>query len=363
MIRRIYVDNLGCLVNLELQLDRMQLLLGPNGSGKSTVLEALRRTQTLLGGARLRDAFPPARLTRWQASPVQRIEIEFSVSGSALTYELAVEHDEDRRLARITHESLCAGDTKLFGFDHGNVHLYRDDGSVGPTYPFDWSRSALGLVAPRNDNRLLTGFLQAMSALHVVAPVPALMSEISSGPLPSLGSHMEDLSAWYQHASQDQGVAMRVAESIRAVLSGFSHFRFSQSGDKWRLDAEFEGTAGATSYRFSELSDGERMLAALYMLALATPRDGVVLVDEPASYVGLPEISPWMDLVTDRCDDGEIQVVVISHHPVWIDRKAATRGLWMDRDAGGPTRVARLDAPRPGLSLSSLVERGWLAGT
>jgi len=48
MIRRIYVDNLGCLVNLELQLDRMQLLLGPNGSGKSTVLEALRRTQTLL---------------------------------------------------------------------------------------------------------------------------------------------------------------------------------------------------------------------------------------------------------------------------------------------------------------------------
>ena len=85
----------------------MNLLLGENGTGKTTVFEVLYRLQQFLAGnAKVFNVFPSTELTRWQSSPTQRFELDLSVEGKQYAYSLAIEHDEDRRKARIKKESL-----------------------------------------------------------------------------------------------------------------------------------------------------------------------------------------------------------------------------------------------------------------
>ncbi len=375
MIQRLRVDNFGCLVNFELRLERMQLLLGPNGSGKSTVFDILRRLQRLLGGeplvgddaTYLDGALPANTLTVWQRLPIQTFEALVSLGDVQIGYELVVEHDTERGRARIKREALESGTTSLFTFENGEVQLHRDDGSPGPTYNFDWSRSALSMVAARPDNVLLTRFRRFMSDLTIVSPCPALMDDMSLGPSGGAGPHpgvrMERFATWYHRLSQDQGLAIRVAETLREVLPGFSHFRFAESGDRWRLMAEMDAPV-PHSFRFRQLSDGEMMLAALYVLVLSAPRGGVICIDEPANNIAPPELGPWLDMVRDRCDDGDLQALIISHHPLMVDREAAACGLWLDRPSNGPTRLSRLsDASESPMPLSSLVERGWILGS
>jgi predicted ATPase len=38
LLKRIYIDNYKCCVNLELAVDQMNLLLGPNGTGKKKTI-------------------------------------------------------------------------------------------------------------------------------------------------------------------------------------------------------------------------------------------------------------------------------------------------------------------------------------
>src|SRR5262245_30915153 len=115
MLKRIYADNFRCLVNFELRFDRVNLLLGENGTGKTTVFEVLYRLQQFLAGnAKVLNVFPSTELTRWQSSPSQRFELNLSVEDREYTYCLTIEHDEDRRKARIKKETLLFDGKSLF---------------------------------------------------------------------------------------------------------------------------------------------------------------------------------------------------------------------------------------------------------
>ena len=98
MLKRLYADNYSCLVNFELNLDRVNLLLGDNGTGKSSVFEVLHRLQQFLGGnAKVLAVFPSGELTRWQTNSTQRFELDLQVGEANYAYSLLIEHDEDRR--------------------------------------------------------------------------------------------------------------------------------------------------------------------------------------------------------------------------------------------------------------------------
>ena len=58
MVKRLHVDNFRCLINFEVKLDELNLFLGANGSGKTSVLDALRRLQSLIArDARVDEVF------------------------------------------------------------------------------------------------------------------------------------------------------------------------------------------------------------------------------------------------------------------------------------------------------------------
>jgi len=390
MVKRIYVDNFRCLVNFELKFERVNLLLGGNGSGKTTVFDVLYRLQQFLAGnAKVLAVFPSKELTRWQTTldtdyptevyvassgtnqprwqtnAVQRFELDLGLGKDDYKYALVIEHDEDRRRARIKSETLTLEGKPLFDFQEGTAKLYHDDFKPGPQYPFDWTQSGVGVLQPRPDNKKLTRFRKEIEKIIVASPHPMLMSSESRAEESSLSRHMENFVSWYRFLSQEhQGGMLGLFQELKKVITGFTAFSLKEAGEARVLKVLLDPPGGSGRplvYDFSEISDGQRVLVALYALLFGLKDERISLfLDEPDNFVALREIQPWLTALTDSCGDGVEQAVLISHHPEIIDHLALSHGRWFDRDSNGPSRVT--DKPKAqvdGLTPSGSIARGW----
>lgn len=366
MLTRLYIDNFRCLVNFELRLGAMNLLLGANGSGKTSVFDVMCRLQDfILDDSRIYDVFPAADLTRWQTGGQQRFELELAIENERYAYQLLVEHDQNRRKMRVQEERLSLNGQILFSCTEGMAQLYRDDHSQGPQYPFDWTLSALGTLHERPDNQKLTRFKRELARVIVVRPMPALMERDSRREQERLTSRMENFVSWYRHLVQEHtGAMVALLGELRRVIPGFDSLNLKESGEDSRaLKAHFVHPSGGRPlvFDFGELSDGQKMLIALYTLTLGLKDEGVSLfLDEPDNFLALREIQPWLSNVADAIGDSVSQAVFISHHPELIDYLGNAHGQWFERDRQGPVRVSH--APRTavaGLTLAETVARGW----
>ena len=375
MLKRIYVDNYKCLVNFELSVGSINLFLGPNGAGKSAVFGAVQKLVDFVGGrGKVAEVFDFRDRTRWQSSLTQTFELEVERKAGVYRYELAVEHGEKGDKARVQHERLWFNGKPLLKFEinaagESEVRLYRDNHSAGPIYPFDWTQSALASIFQRHDNTLLTWFKQHLQRIIILQIIPCLMNAESSQEESRPSIHLENYASWYRSISQDQGLIYQLTNELREILPGFDNFRFEMLGEqnrllKVRLLSEDEQTP--TEYRFSELSDGQRTLIALYTL-LATSRVAgedtyTLCLDEPENFIALPKIQPWLVTLYDLCNRDELQAFLISHHPELINYLLASPvGYWFERGCNQPTRVRPIRADdSSGLPISELIARGWL---
>ena len=364
MLQRLYVDNYKCLVNFDLRLERLTLLLGVNGVGKTAVLDvvaALRRI--LIDGVQVthEDVFPTSSLTRWQARDVQVFEYGVLLDEVVFEYRLEVEHERSSRRARICLERLPGEGEPLFECRLGQVQLYRDDGSAGPTFTVDWSESNLGRVAPGEDNRRLTRFVDFVRGILVCGLRPERFATESLREAEVLKRHGGNFADWHRHHVLEQPEStVRLKRTLREVLTGFRDIRLERVGVEARaLMLRFADSGEDYPMRFDELSDGQRALVVLYgLLYLRVGQDGVLFVDEPDNYVALAEIQPWLMEMSDLMLP---QVVLCSHHPELIDYLGGERGLLLVREESGAVTVRRPDTAslEGGLKLSEAVARGW----
>jgi predicted ATPase len=367
MLKRLYVDNYKCLVNFEVKLGDLTLLLGPNGVGKSSVLDVVFALRQLLSGvAKLTDPgiLPSSTLTRWQKLGLQVIELDVEIRGALLTYRLEIEHEAATRRARIRLEKLGTGNTSLFEFSQGEVHLYRDDGSPGPVFRTDWSESALARVAPVKDNKRLTTFLEFMRKMLICGLYPASFVAESASEDALLNRDGSNFAAWYRHVFQErQDLVPAYHDVLKQVLPGFSGISLPSVGQDTRaVVVSFGEGKDRYSLRLDELSDGQRALIAIYALIHITSGQGYTLfLDEPDNYVALSEIQPWLIALNDACGETVPQAVICSHHPELIDYLGAEHGQLLCREVTGPVvvRSIKADAAENGLKLSEVVARGW----
>ncbi len=366
MLKRLYADNFRCLVNFELKFDRVNLLLGENGTGKTTVFEVLYRLQQFLAGnAKVLTVFPSGDLTCWQTNVTQRFELDLEAGGNAFNYSVVIEHDEDRRRAKIKSETLLLGGKKLFDFQEGTAQLYRDDFTPGPEYPFDWTQSGVGVLNERPDNKMLTRFRREVEKLIIVEFQPALMASESREEAPILSRNMENFVSWYRFLSQEyQGAMLAIFPELKRVLPGFNACNLKEAGEAKVMKVLFDrpnGSGRPIPYNFHELSHGQRLLIALYSLLFGLKDEGVSLfLDEPDNFVALREIQPWLMALSDFVGEGIEQAVLISHHPDVINYLASSSGRWFERESNVPARVR--DKPKAvveGLTMAETVARGW----
>jgi len=371
MLKRIYIDNYKCLVNFELRLQKLTLLVGQNGTGKTAVLDAVYALHRLLEGTpRVTDAdiFPTSSLTRWQARDTQVFEAEVELDDDVFVYRLEVEHDRHENRARIGLESLTGNGGRLFDFRMGEVQLYRDNHTEGPTFGGDWRQSALARVTPRSDNTRLTRFMGFMGRLLVCGPNPPVFAREASTEDGMLNRDGSNFVGWYRHLMQErQDLIPGHTEVMQHVLNGLRAFRLEKVGIETRaLNGVFGDGAQPTEFRFHEMSDGQRALTLLYALTHLTAHQGhAILIDEPVNHVALREIQPWLMTIADACGDTCPQAVLCSHHPEVVDYLGAERAMLFWRDGLGPTRLEPLAKGldkliREGsVKLSQLMARGW----
>lgn len=367
MISRIYVDNYKCLVNFELRLDPLSLLVGKNGVGKSAILDVLFALRHLLDGtAKISDAgmFRGSSVTRWQSGSTQVFEVDVDLDGDAFNYRLEIEHDENLRRARISHEGLTLAGLPLFAFNKGEVQLYRDDHGPGPVYTANWSESALARVAPRSDNTKLTRFMGFVQRIIVCGLYPRGFSPESTEESPRLSRSGDNFASWYRHAMQEhQDLMLDYVQALREVIDDFDSLRLERVGVEARaLMVRFRGQTEKYELRLDELSDGQRALLAIYALVHLTSGQGYTLfLDEPDNYVALPELQPWLMALSDACGDTLPQAVICSHHPELIDYLGPESGLLLQREVSGVTKVRALAELDIGdaLTLSEVIARGW----
>ena len=363
MLKKIYIHNFRCFENFELELDKLNLFLGANGVGKSSIFNVIHKIQSLINGVeKVSSLFSPNDLTIWQKSNVQTFGIEIEGNEGLYEYKLMIEHDKTKQRAKIVHERLLFNGNPLLKFDLGEAQFYHDDNSAGSVYPFDWNQSAVATLPSRADNTRITWFRERLKRVIIVQIIPMLMKGESFTEESRLDYNMANYVSWYRLIYQNQGKAIKITNALKEVLEGFNDFEFVKTGEMQRiLRLSFLNENGEYFYQFNQLSDGQRMLIALYALIYyAQSEDYTLCIDEPQSFVTLPEIQPWLMLIEKFCDDGELQALFISHHPEVIDYLALSSGYSFSRHVHTPTQAKRVKTDNnSGLPISELIASGW----
>lgn len=343
MLKRIHIDNYKCLINFDLTFGDLTLLIGANGCGKTAVFEVVRKLRDFIrGDGRVDDLFSAGDLTKWTKMSKQSFELEFDLDDATFLYRLEIEHELERRLARVNREELTCNDRPLFVFDMGEVQLYRDNHSEGPKYSFDWTQSGIAPVAERHDNKQLCKFRDQVRRFVTLFLETRRIAGGTESSTDRLSDSGENFASWYQGRLQEN--PRRVFEAmdrLRNVLPGFADLKLVEKGSDYReLLVEFApqgGTAG-NNYRFDQLSDGQRALIVQHLLLFADDTERTLFLDEPDNYITLPELQPLLAEIEDGCGDELPQTMLISHHPEAMDF-LVSKAIWLGREPESHTRI------------------------
>ena len=361
MLTRVFIDNFRCFVNFEWKPGSRQLILGRNGSGKSSLLDALFCVrQFAFHGGFIDDLYSSRQLTRWLRQSPQTFEIEAQLEHGTYVYRLVIKPDQaPEPQPRVVWEGVQLDGRSIFEFAAGSVSLYSDSFERKVTYPFDTARSALATITSMGDNQKLTAFKLWFAESQFFRINPFAMGPRAVGERYEPSLDLSNFAEWYRHRVQKfprENEAFH--HSVRSVLDGFTFLKFKTVGENVSaLAAEF----ASEEFRFNELSDGQRCLICLYaILHFVVAKGSTILIDEPENFVSLREIQPWLTAISDAVDEGNGQVLLISHHPEVLDQWAPDFGVQFIREDVGPVRVRKFQGtPESSLTPAELVARGW----
>lgn len=350
MITRLYIDHFKTFQNFEWKPGPVALLMGRNGTGKTALFDVLYRLRQLICEERpLVEVFPSSTSTRWDLRKEQSFEIDVDGPEGVFQYRLALEHDHGRKQARVATESLHLGGMPLFTFLHGQMQMYKDGGERGPEFRGNWGKSGLGAVVPGDANRKLTSFKQWLNGLVVVRPNPERLVARAEQEDPFLVQNCANFASWYRNMWQERpDDVIRARDALTKVIDSFKgvSIKVDEERTGW-LRATFSSPSGVDfQMPLDELSDGQRVLIALYVILYTQVEQGrTVAFDEPDNYVSLDEIQPFLMEALDRVQASRgAQIFIISHHPEFINQLAPDDGYVMFREKGGPTRIQRFAA-------------------
>jgi predicted ATPase len=175
---------------------------------------------------------------------------------------------------------------------------------------------------------------------------------------------LSNFAAWYRNLYQSHPKrAHALFESLEETLDGFDSVVLQDAAEGVRLLNVLFQREGEkpVSFRFNELSEGQRCLICLYTILHFLIVEGrTVIIDEPENFVSLREIQPWLMTASELVTDSHAQLILISHHPELIDQWAPRHGMRFLRDGAGPVKIKPWVGDSGSmLSAAGLVARGW----
>lgn len=366
MLKRLYIDNYRCLTNFECRFEQKQLILGPNGSGKTTLFDVLSLLRDFCAfGFQMEASFLGSTSTRWQRVPTQTFEMEVEGNDGHYLFRLIMDSWGHPVRPRVVAEEVLHQGRHVFRFTNGEVQLFNDDYENKVSYPFDWHRSALATITERRENTKLSWFKHWLASMWFISPDPHQMGPLAEREAPAPTRNLSNFACWYRHLRQETD-DQELQSDLREVIPGCQSLDLKDLGMGNRFLAmkfveSIPNGQHPNFYNFGELSDGQRVLVGLYTLLHFAMKAGMSLfLDEPDNFISLAEIQPWFDKLSERIEDSGAQVVIISHHPEFLNRMGFHGGLLFDRLEGRHTRVRPFtDVAETGLTPAELVARGW----
>jgi predicted ATPase len=376
MLTRLEIDNFRCFEGFVWEPARKQLILGANGCGKSSMMDALTNLRRFVAGdAKVEELFPLRERTKWLDRAEQKFGIDAMIAGETYSYRLVVDAGGSPEQPQVKSETLCHGGQKAIEFDGVWAKIFKGamEGSVD--FLNDSSRSAVSALPylPHESAnfedfataiRAGNSFLEWLSEVQIfqLNPFPMIARSEAEDWRPA--SDLVNFASWYRHVVQlrpdrRQAFFGRLQESI----DGFDALHLDHAGENVRvLVAGFSlGNGAVVKFRFEDLSEGQRCLICLYaVLHFIVAEGGTVVIDEPENFVSLREIQPWLTTAEDVVEDAHGQLILMSHHPEFIDQWAPPYGVRFIREDFGPVRVKPWTGdPGSRLSAAELVARGW----
>lgn len=362
-ITRLYIHNYRCFVNFELRPERRSLLLGYNGTGKSSIFDMLASIRDLVVWNKdATEAFPPSTLSALGGTRDQRFEIDVESEWGTFRYSLHLTYDEKRSVVLIATEQVTLDGKPLYRFADGEVQLYRDDHTPArETFSFTPSRSFLASLEPKPTNGRIAWLKNFIQGIWVLRFNPARMTAAAPADQAFLAQDASNFGAWCRNLlTEAPDNVQRARESLKESIDGFESIRAQTVGRAKVLVVKFQHPGG-TSYEldFEALSDGQKVLVALYMILHGVTRQlSVLCLDEPDNFVSIREIQPFLVELANIGDDTGLQTLLISHSSEVIDYLGADAAVLLERPDGAPTRVGSLSVDGS-LPLSELMARGW----
>lgn len=361
MLKRLYVHNYKCLVNFEINFDKdISLFLGANGSGKSTVFEVLAKLKrVIVGEEKIDNVFDYKDIPRWLTpNPLEKTEVRFEfdaeIKDTVFKYRLIIELDN------LTHEFSLK--EEFLGYKNEPAFQSKDGKTLdlikGHEYELDNSRSSITRFFPN------LVFLQYLRSVFIARIRTYEMQSTIHKANSEVQTDFSNFAEWFAHLNEKYRREVSVFEkAMRDILPRFDIFNIEQAGQVKVLQVDFEDSNDKkkiVTYYFDELSDGQKILIALYALIYCAPENSIICIDEPENFLALPEIQPWFNVLYDQCVERNLQAILISHHPQIINMLANDSGYWFSKE-NNLTRLQKISPENEtGLSIADLVERGWI---
>jgi predicted ATPase len=347
MLKRIYIHNYKTFVNFEWSPPQVCALVGENGAGKTAFIEILSAVrQLVVEGKRIDETTLPSSRTAWLTEAEQIVELEIDHDGHRFRYRLeCLQGKRDPEL----REHLTIGNVDLYRSRDGKVELFWDAPTLAArtTIPFERRRSFIAALESTPEARRIVSFRAAIEAFWRIKPDPARMGAAASGESDWLAPDLSNFADWYRAKVQEDPEASTALQAdLRTTVAGFTQLRLEPLPQRAReLRVRFDFGKSTHELPWSELSEGQRLLIALYgVLRFAVKHTTLLALDEIDNYVALPEIQPWLRSIVDAMSSNDGQLIVVSHHPESIDYLAADAVWVMSRDRlAGHTRIARLE--------------------
>jgi predicted ATPase len=179
----------------------------------------------------------------------------------------------------------------------------------------------------------------------------------------TLGKLGENFPAWrFDRVISQSEKQNWVIERCKNFIPGLVSINNPKSGDMYRLVVRVNFEGKNHDLNFQELSDGQKVLMALYYILANTPDRSTLILDEPENFLAPGELQPWLNAMHDAWEERDIQFIVISHNPItlnWFHNEA-----FIFEAGGEPPRVTfhRNGGDKEGLTLfNKLCEMEWAA--
>ena len=245
----------------------------------------------------------------------------------------------------------------------GNAVFLDSETERQSAFMVERSFSGISYIANGLSQKKLGRFVQEVEKIVLCQIKPDKMKDAVAIEMPTPDVQFTNVGEVISFLSQTRpDVMTNLWGQLKEIDHSFERLRIEMGAFGKHLVADYRYKDQFVTFKFTELSEGERMLIVLYVLLYGYLQNGfTVFIDEPDNYVSLRELQPWCQAVEKACQYNGGQCIMISHHPEMIDYFAGSSGIWMTRKASGESSI--MAAPHVDSSFmkySELIAGGYL---